>query len=423
MLNQRKTVLDALISVGNDYGYSNLVLQKAFDEDGVPPEEHAFVSALFYGVIDRRITLDYIISLFIAKPIGRIKPVTLNALRMAIFQILYMDKVPVSAAVNESVKLVKYSKENYNASFVNAILRNFLRKGAVLPEDNSADSLKIRYSCPTWIIESLISDYGEDNAIKTLRHYLSAPQITLRINTTAITDVEFCQRMDENGTPVRLAEFPNAAILKDGVDVRQLETYKNGLFHIQDLPSQIAVSKLNLKVGERVLDMCAAPGGKTFTAAQYAQDSGRIVACDIFEHRVNLIVAGAQRLKLSNITCLLKDSSVYDKSLGSFDAVICDVPCSGLGVIRRKPEIKYKENLDLPELDSTQKKILSNGLKYLKPGGRLLYSTCTLRKAENEHIVRACLDKCAEYEVEYEHTFLPGVDGTDGFYFAIVRSR
>ncbi|MBO7519557.1 MAG: 16S rRNA (cytosine(967)-C(5))-methyltransferase RsmB, partial [Clostridia bacterium] len=368
-------------------------------------------------------TLDYIISLFIAKPIGRIKPVTLNALRMAIFQILYMDKVPVSAAVNESVKLVKYSKENYNASFVNAILRNFLRKGAVLPEDNSADSLKIRYSCPTWIIESLISDYGEDNAIKTLRHYLSAPQITLRINTTAITDVEFCQRMDENGTPVRLAEFPNAAILKDGVDVRQLETYKNGLFHIQDLPSQIAVSKLNLKVGERVLDMCAAPGGKTFTAAQYAQDSGRIVACDIFEHRVNLIVAGAQRLKLSNITCLLKDSSVYDKSLGSFDAVICDVPCSGLGVIRRKPEIKYKENLDLPELDSTQKKILSNGLKYLKPGGRLLYSTCTLRKAENEHIVRACLDKCAEYEVEYEHTFLPGVDGTDGFYFAIVRSR
>lgn len=423
MLNQRKIALDALLSVGKDCGFSNLVLQKTFDTHNVPPPERAFISALFYGVLDRRITLDYIISVFITKPIERIRPVTLNVLRMAIFQILYMDKVPSSAAVDEAVKLIKNSKEKYNASFVNAVLRGFLRKGAELPEDSSVESLKIRYSCPDWIIKSLIDDYGTEQAIAILEHYLTIPQITLRINSTLVSDDEFISKFEEKGIPVQLAGFPHAAILEAGVDVRNLEEYKNGLFHIQDLPSQIAVSKLDLKAGESVLDMCASPGGKTLTAAQNSQNSAKIVACDVFEHRVNLIKTGAKRLKLDGIKCLLKDSSIYDMDLGFFDAVICDVPCSGLGVIRRKPEIKYKEDLDFDKLQATQKNILCNGLKYLKPGGRLLYSTCTLRKAENERIVRTCLDKQEGYELEYEKTFLPGVDKTDGFYFAIIRSR
>ncbi|MBO4733718.1 MAG: methyltransferase domain-containing protein, partial [Clostridia bacterium] len=165
------------------------------------------------------------------------------------------------------------------------------------------------------------------------------------------------------------------------------------------------------------------PGGKTFTAAQNALNRANIVACDVFQHRVDLIAAGAKRLKIDNLTCLVKDSSTYDDTLGLFDAVICDVPCSGLGVIRRKPEIKYKADPDFGALYELQKKILNNGLSYLKNGGRLLYSTCTVRKAENEEIVRACLKENSDCELIAERTFLPGVDGTDGFYYAIIKSR
>ena len=423
MPNQRKIAVDALITVGEDYGYSNLVLQKAFRKYDVPQDDRAFITALFYGVLDRKITLDYIISRFTDKPFGRIKPVTLYALRIALFQILYMDSVPERAAVDESVNIVKHSKEKYNAGFVNAVLRNFLRSEASIPTDNSVNSLEIRYSCPKWIIESFISDYGVENTVGILEHSLKPANTVLRINSTLISDGEFIRVLNDSGVNAELCGFEHAAVLNGGVDISQTAAYKEGLFHVEDLPSQIAVSKLGVKPGEAILDMCSAPGGKTFTAAQNASNAAKIKACDVFEHRVELISAGAKRLKLRNIEYVTKDSAVFDESLGRFDAVICDVPCSGLGVIRRKPEIKYKENLDLDKLCTIQKSILSNGLRYLKKGGRLLYSTCTLRRAENEAIVRACLDNNADFEVKCEHTFLPTVDGTDGFYYCLISSR
>ena len=423
MLNQRKIALEALLAVNTNLGYSNLVLTDLFQKNNVPQADKKFITALFYGVLDREITLDYIISKFTAKPVNRIKPLTLCAIRIALFQILYMDKVPESAAVNESVKLVKSSKEGYNAAFVNAVLRNYLRTGINLPQDDSVNSLKIRYSCPEWIIESFIDDYGTENAIKILEHSLSEPKTALRINALHITDDEFFDKFKDSGIPLSRTKTPHAAILECGIDVADLKEYKEGLFHIEDLPSQIAVSKLSLKHSERLLDMCAAPGGKTFTAAQDAQNAAQIIACDLFEHRVNLIKAGAKRLKIDNITAKTGDSTVFDETVGKFDAVICDVPCSGLGVIRRKPEIKYKDNLDFDRLEVTQKKILENGIRYLKPGGRLLYSTCTLRKRENEQILSAMLSAHPDIELVYEHTFLPNIDGTDGFYFALLKSR
>ena len=422
MANQRKIALDALIAVGKDYGYSNLVLQNALSKTDIKKQDKPFITALFYGVLDRIITLDYVISRFVTKQVEKISPITLFSLRLAVYQILYMEKVPDSAAVNESVKLVKSSKEKYNASFVNAVLRNFLRSGIKVPDDNSVDSLKIRYSCPEWIIKDLINDYGLQNTLSILEHYLTVPNITVRINSLKTFDDDFVLRLKENGVNVILLDVPHSAVLSGGVDIKSLNAYNEGLFYVQDLPSQIAVSRLGIKNGERVLDLCAAPGGKSFLAAQSGGNS-HITSCDYLESRVNLIASGAKRLGLNNIDCIVRDSRIFDKKLGLFDCVICDVPCSGLGVIRRKPEIKYKTDLDFEELEITQSTILENGLKYLKKGGRLLYSTCTLRRAENEYIIRACLDKQNDFKLEYEHTFLPDTDKTDGFYFAIIRSR
>ncbi len=423
MVSQRRIAVDALISVGENYGYSNIVLQNTFLKNNINDGDKPFITALFYGVLDRKITLDYVISRFVKKPVAKITPLTLTALRIAIYQIMFMDKVPNSAAVNESVNIVKSSKEKYNSAFVNAVLRNFIRQGISLPEDSSTKSLSIKYSCPEWIIESLIGDYGIKNALSILSHYLTAPDITVRVNNTIITDDEFIESLNKEGIEALKCSIPHAVTIKGGTDIKKLDLYKKGFFHVQDLPSQISVSKLDVKPFERVLDMCASPGGKTFSAAENAEDKADIIACDFYESRVKLIIDGAKKLKLKGINCVVCDSSKFNASLGKFDAVICDVPCSGLGVVRRKPEIKYKTDLDFDELKATQTAILNNGLKYLKTGGRLLYSTCTLRPAENEGIVRACLDKNGGYELEYEHTFLPNTDGTDGFYCAIIKSR
>lgn len=423
MINTRKIALEALLSVDKDLAYSNLVLKDVLSDNSVNTADKPFITALFYGVLDRKITLDYIISKFVKKPISKITPITLNALRIAVYQILYMDKVPESAAVNESVKLVKNSKEKFNSAFVNAVLRNYLRQSVKLPEDNSALSLSIRYSCPVWIINSFLNDYGEENTIGILEHFLTVPDITVRVNSIFVSDLEFEKAIESENLHAEKATINHAYHLKDGVDIKSLDCYIKGLFYVQDIQSQIAVSKLNITAGERVLDMCAAPGGKTFYAGISSGDGAFITACDIYEKRVNLIRQSASRLGLKNIEYRVCDSSTFNNSLGKFDAVICDVPCSGLGVIRRKPEIKYKEDLNLEQLKATQSAILENGLKYLKPGGRILYSTCTIRRAENEDIVRACLDKHSNYELKYEHTFLPTVDFTDGFYCAVIKSR
>ncbi|MBR4910759.1 MAG: 16S rRNA (cytosine(967)-C(5))-methyltransferase RsmB [Clostridia bacterium] len=420
MIDRRKIALLALCDIEKDLSYSNLVLRDHYSKFNVPDTDKPFITALFYGVLDRMITLDYVISAFVKKPLKSIGPITLSALRLAIYQILFMDKVPESAAVNESVRLVKNSKESYNSGFVNAVLRNYLRQGVTVPEDNSVSSLKYRYSVPEWIIESLIGDYGIENAVKTLDFFLRSPKTALRVNSTLISDSAFEEVLQTAGVKFETTDLPHALLLDSGVDVTSLPGYKEGYFHIEDLPSQYAISALNPIPGGSILDMCAAPGGKSFTAAQYAGNEANVTSCDFYESRVSLIENGAKRLKLGNIKCLQKDSTVFDPTLGKFDYVICDVPCSGLGVIRRKPEIKYKTDLNLSALADAQLAILNNGIHYLNVGGKLIYSTCTLRKAENEDIVRRILCESKNLVLESEKTFLPPTDGTDGFYYAII---
>lgn len=421
MANARKIALDALLQVRQNNAYSNITLNHSFKDNSITDSDKALATAIFYGVLDRTITLDFVLSLFIKTPIKKVSPISLEILRCAVYQIMFMDKIPPSAAVNESVKLIKATKERYNAAFINGVLRNVLRKNITLPSGDDAKSLSVAYSCPQWIVESFICDYGVENAKQLLSHSLKKPPVTVRVNTTKTDTERLSVMFAENGISTVKCDIENALNIIGGIDVSGSDMYKKGYFHIQDLSSQTAVKILSPKRDERILDMCSAPGGKTFTASQYMENSGEIIACDLYEKRAQLISKGAKRLGLDNITARVADATIHDDSLGVFDAILCDVPCSGLGVIRRKPEIKYKNLEDYSDITEIQAKILENAVSYLKQGGRILYSTCTVRKSENDSVVHTFLDKHGDYELKYEHTFMPHIDGGDGFYCALLQ--
>ena len=419
MVNTRKIAVKALMEVSGNKAYSNLTLNKFFSETQLEANEKSFDTALFYGVLDRKISIDYLLSLFIKKPLKKITPLTLEALRIAVYQIYFMDKIPESAAVNESVKLVKSSKEQFNASFVNGVLRNLLREKPELPKDSDKKSLSVRYSCPMWIIESLVEDYGKETAEEFLKESLLIPPVTLRVNRVRISADELMVKLkNENITSEKIDE--NTLKILGGIDVKESVCYREGLFHIQDLASSRSIEKLGLNAGMRVLDLCSAPGGKSFTAAGIMENAGEICSFDLYEKRVQLIVKSAKRLGFDIIKASCADATKFNSAIGKFDAVICDVPCSGLGVIRRKPEIKYKESEDFSALEKIQLNILNNAVLYLNENGKLLYTTCTVRKNENEKIVSNFLKNHNDFYLEYEHTYMPHIDKTDGFYCAVI---
>ena len=421
MANARKLALKALLSVSQDGAYSNITLNNLLKENEVPKTDASFIAALFYGVLDRTITLEYVLSQYIRTPLKKVPQISLCVLKLSLYQIMYMDKVPARAAVDEAVKLIKSSKERYNSAFVNGVLRNILRNEIKLPQDNSAPSLSVRYSVPQNIVESFVDDFGEDNAIAILEDSLKRPPIVLKVNTTKTSTDELIGLLTAEGVSVEKSEFPNSVIVNGSINIAKSKCYKNGLFYVQDLASQMAVSALEPKANERILDICSAPGGKSFAAAISMENCGEIISCDIYENKIDLIKNGVERLGLDIINPKVSDALTYNKELGLFDKVICDVPCSGWGVIRRKPEIKYKHIESFEELQSIQTGILNNAMKYLKLGGLLMYSTCTLRNSENGAIVRAYLDKNAGCELKYERTYMPHIDGTDGFYCAIIK--
>lgn len=421
MAGARKIALKALCDVSVSGSYSNITLNKYFSENDLSSADKALATALFYGVLDRTITLDYVLSRYIKTPLKKLEPQILENLRIALYQIMFMDKIPESAAVNEAVKLTKNSKHKHLSGFVNGVLRNILREGTTLPEGNDVFSLSVKYSCPQWIVNSFITDYGIDNAINLLKASLQTPPVTLRVNILKTTAENLISDLLQAKLTATHSIIENSLEITSGIDITKNKCYHDGLFHVQDIASQTVVSIASPQRDERVLDMCAAPGGKTFTMAQYMEDSGEIVACDLYEKRVELIKKGASRLGITNIKCMQNDATVYNEKLGKFDLVFCDVLCSGLGVIRRKPEIKYKDISEYNDITNIQSKILENAALYVNEKGRILYSTCTLRKSENECIIQRFLDKYPQYELKYQHTFMPHIDGSDGFYCALLQ--
>lgn len=422
MSNARFVAATALKKVTDEGGYSNLVLNNTLNQFVLSDEDKALCTAIFYGTLDRLVTIDFYLKKLIKTPLKKLKPFTLAVLRTAVCQMKYMDKIPNSAAVDEAVKLIKKSKEDFNSSFVNAVLRNIDRTDIPLPNGNSLYDISVAFSCPQWIVSVLVRDYGVEFTKSFLSSALLPPPIFIRVNTLKITAEKLAQKLKAENVKVTATETKNTLIVELSGSVESLDSYKNGLFFVQDISCQRAVEMLDIKENSRVLDLCAAPGGKSFSAAMFAK-GGEIVSCDLYPQRVGLIENGAKRLDIEGLKTAVADATKQDNSLGKFDRIICDVPCSGLGVIRRKPDIKYKPQDDFEELISIQRQILENAAGYLSSGGKLLYSTCTLNKAENRENVDDFLSRHKDFSLSEEKTFSPYENNADGFYAAVLLKK
>ncbi len=431
MSDARYLAVKLLCKTFSSGSYSNIQLNSAFKSTEMNPREKKLCSALYYGVIERKLTLDHIISGLSSRPLSKLDDPVLNILRCGIFQILYMDGIPDNAAVNESVDLAKAMKKTSASGMINAILRNFIRSGKKikLPIDE-IQRASVKYSAPCELVTSLTDDYGREYAENLLEAALGKPDISVRRNPLKCTEKEFIAAIGE--ITAEKSEFLECCYHLDCGDPAGLDAFRAGFFHVQDLSSQLCCAALDPSENDLVLDICAAPGGKTFTMAEMMNGKGRIYAFDLHDKRVRLIRDGAERLGLTNIAANAGDASEFNPELPEFTKILCDVPCSGIGVIGRKPEIKYKNISDFSGLPSIQYAIADNAVRYLAPGGEMVYSTCTLRRDENDKVC----DRLLSAHPELEPCQLGGITGkkfgcrasifpmhfgSDGFFIAKFR--
>ena len=412
-------VFEALKAVYIDGAYSNISINEAVSHRNGLRE--SFVRTFAKGVIRNSIKIDYVIDSLAEKGIGSIRNRQLIILRMGIYAIDELDSVPDHAAVSEAVELAKTVAKGSDR-FVNGMLRNYLRRKDGFASDKLEPHIRCSMSKDVF---SLLSEQYGDEAIRIAKALNEPSEVYLRTNTLKADRDEVIRRLAEYGIDGLPVEENSEAIMASGSGIIKCELYKEGFYSIQSLSSMIAVKALSPEPGSRVLDLCAAPGGKTGYMAELMCNEGSIVACDIHPHRLMLTQAAMKRLGVSICTLEQRDAAVYDASLdGSFDYVLADVPCSGLGVIAGKPEIKL--TTDPSEYDglvAIQQSILTNALRYLKPGGRLEYSTCTLNKNENEAVVKHVLSKDGTSERIVEMTTLMPYNGKVGFYYCIIEKN
>lgn len=431
MADARLTAVKMLLKMEDSDSYSNILLDSVLSESDLNDRDKAFAAALFYGVTERRLTLDHVIEQNSNIPFHKLDKAAVAILRVGLYQLLFMDSVPESAAVNESVKLCKRLKLFSAQGFVNGMLRSFVRNGKKISYHGleAADRLSVEYSCPKWLAEKWLAEYDINNTVKALKASIGKPPVYARVNTLKTNTDDLLEELrKEKISAKKYTALDNCIILEKTGDIERTKAFRAGLFHVQDISSQLCCLTLRPVVNETVIDMCAAPGGKSFTIAGLMGNSGKIVACDIHPHRVELIKKGAQRLGYNSVSAELNDATEYNKELGQFDRVLCDVPCSGVGVIHRKPDIRYKNADDFDSLPDLQFKILNTSARYLKPGGVIVYSTCTLFNDENIKVFDRFLKENNDFEPlsfddgDYAKTFLP--DGKkDGFFFARARRK
>ncbi len=443
MANSRDIALGVLLKIENDGAYSNIALNNAIKENKLGSIDSSFVSALVYGVLERRITLDYIIKSYSKIPLRKIEIKTKNILRLGIFQLLFMDKIPQSAAVNESVNLAKKHKLVKSSGFINGVLRSITRAEVKYTLPERSDTIRyfsVKYSVPESIVKLWVNSYGEFNTEEILKSLDGRPKICCRVNTLKTDAKTLISELEKQGVKAAEVEFLHDALyLENTGSIERLKAYKDGLFHIQDASSQLCTYFLSPKPRQIMLDVCSAPGGKSFTAAQYMNDRGKIFACDMFEHKLRLIRSGAKRLGINSVVALLRDAEKDEINLPLADRILCDVPCSGLGIMSRKPEIRYKEDIIDNNLPNLQYNILCNSSKYLAGGGVLVYSTCTLNPAENNANAERFLAEHPDFygiqlelpqgikrafnENPYEITLMPHTCWTDGFYISVFGKK
>ena len=440
-MNIRELVLDMLLEMERERVYSNILIRRVLDKyDDLPGKDKAFIKRVTEGTLERRIQIDYIMDQFSKTPSGKMKPLIRNLLRMSVYQILFMDAVPDSAACNEAVKLAAKRKFQSLKGFVNGVLRNIAREKDMIlsaggkegfypdKEKEPLAYLSVFYSMPEYFIVMWLEEYGMEQTEKMLQAMLEVRPVTIRIR----------ESLTEKEKKALLRDMEEAGI---GAGVRNIPGFDEGLFAVQDVSSMISVECAGIEKGSFVVDVCAAPGGKSAHGAEKTGEKGRVLARDISEEKVDMIRENAERLRLENIEAEVFDATEYDAELdGKADVVLADVPCSGLGILGRKRDIKYHMTREtLAELPGIQRKILEKAQQYVKSGGILVYSTCTIRREENEENVRWFLEKFSFQGEDISRNvahipqagtaadgylqLLPGIHSTDGFFIAVFRRK
>lgn len=430
----RFAALTALERCRKDRAWSSVVLDSVLRSSDLNAKDSALASRLFAGVLQNESYLDYYIDLYCGR---KLEPGVRQILRLGAYQLLLMDKIPPHAAVSETVNLCREGKLERAASLVNAVLRRLSASGNALPPipgEGSPSYLSLRYSHPLWLAERLVREYDYPFAEAFFRANNQEATLCIQINRLRIEPEEYLRALER--MELEYSAFPelSGCVELKGGKISDLPGFDEGLFYVQDRAARIAVEAADIREGMAVLDACAAPGGKSFAAVLEANGHCRLISCDLHEKKLRLVNNGAERLGLrSCLETFPSDARTYRPDWDrAFDVVLADVPCSGLGVIRKRPEIRKKTPEELRELPQIQAAIMDNVCRYVKPGGVLLYSTCTILREENQDQTEAFLARHPEYSCEdFQiggihsrdgcYTFWPQIDGTDGFFAAKLR--
>lgn len=433
----REAALDVLVRIEQDRSYSNLLLNQTLQKYRLDRADAGLATEIVYGTIQRLNTIDYFLEPFVTKGLGKLQPWVRSLLRLSFYQLYYLERVPDHAVVNEAVNLAKRKGHQGISGMVNGVLRSIIRRKAelVIPDDLPAERrIALAGSHPEWMVRRWVRQFGEQTAMRICEANNTPPRVSIRANALMGSRDALVQRLREGGLDAEpSAVAPAGVLVRGGGNMALTPEYAAGLFSVQDESSMLVAEWVDPQPGERVLDCCAAPGGKTAHLAEKMQDRGEIVASDIHEHKEKLVREQAERLGLRSIRTVVADAKELHRKYapGSFDRILLDAPCSGLGVIRRKPDMKWgKEERELAEICAVQRELLEAVHGLLKPGGVFVYSTCTIEKAENEEMIRSFLDKHPEYELEAppqakeaEIQIFPFDFGSDGFYIARLRKR
>ena len=436
-MGARETALNALIACRKDGAWSNGVLKEYILRDRLDARDAGLATRLCYGVLQNRGKLDFYLRQLLTGKLKDLHPVVRDILHLGLYQIYELDKIPASAAVNESVALAKkYHKNPKAAALVNGVLRNAVRTKGSLKEPVSYAE---KYSHPDELISLLKANLPKGKLEPMLKADNEAPETVVQVNTLKTNTVLLQKLLEEQGVSTRLHSWMKDCLVLAGTgNLEHLPAFREGLFYVQDPASRLSVLCAKLPKAEiNVLDCCSAPGGKSFAAAIAMEGTGSIISCDVHAHKTGLIRNGADRLGLTNITAIQQDATAFVPEWeNAMDAVLCDVPCSGLGIIRKKPDIRYKNLKELEDLPALQLAILKNQANYVKPGGVLLYSTCTVLRRENEDVVGSFLESRDDFYTEPlvlpevfpknesgMLTLIPGEYDTDGFFICRLRRK
>ena len=426
-----------------DGAYTNIALNQYLRGSSLSDLDRRLATELVYGTVKASGTLDWYLSQCVSRPLDKVAKDILAILRISAYQLLYMERIPASAACNEAVKLARSVSHEGSAKFVNGVLRGLLRKQQagefILPDKEKDDAgyLALKYYHPRWLVKRWLGPWGKEGTERLLAFDNTAAPVCLRVNTLVTTRKQLLADLQEAGCEVHASQWSADGIVADKLtSLNMLLAALPKHFYIQDESSMLVAPFLNASPGMKVLDLCSAPGGKTTHIAQMMQDSGEIVACDIHEHKIDLIADNVRRLDLHCIKPMLNDAAVLRAEwIEKFDRVLVDAPCSGMGVLRRRAEARWrKQRKDLKLFPPLQLAILENAAQYVKQGGRLLYSTCTIEQSENHYLVEEFLAKHPEWQrITLKHPLtganvdelqlLPQNDGVDGFYICVLERK